>query len=184
MHSFILPHKQLLDNIIQNLKNELKMMRSWRVNPAMIEYLPVNAYDTNMHLREVASISIADLHTLGVEPWDKNLLAPIEKALLVSNLGFSVIIDGGIIRAKMPPLTTESRKEIVKTLYKKIEETKIALRQLRDKIRTLAVQAENNKEITEDIKYNIYKQLDEEITKYNNTVAVLGEEKEKEIMNI
>lgn len=184
MHAFILPHKQTLDNIVQNFKNELKTIRTGRVNPSMIEYIPVSVYDTSMKLIELASISTADQRTLVVEPWDKNILAHIEKVLLGSNLGFSVVSDGNLVRASMPFLTTESRKDIVKILYKKTEEAKISMRQIRDKIRTLAAHAESNKEITEDIKYNIYKQLDEEMSKYNDIIKLLSDEKEKEIMTI
>jgi len=184
MHQLILSHKQSLDNIIENLKSEMGMMRTGRINPAMIEHVSVKAYDTNMSLRELASITIADQRTLAIEPWDKSVLGDIEKALLATNLGFGVVSDGKIVRASISQMTTENRKEIVKVLYKKIEETKITLRQARDKIKTLITTAEQNKEITEDIKYSIQKQLDEEINRYNETVKTLGEEKEKEIMTI
>jgi len=184
MSIFLDSYQKEFEKIIEFLKKEIFSLRGSRVNSSLVENILVEVYGTKMPIKQLATIFIEGQKTIVIEPWDKNNLKHIERALFESSLGITPIVDGTIIRISFPPLNEEKRKEIIKILNQKAETTRIALRSLRDKIKEEIFAKEKKKEITEDEKYRLIKELDKKIDEFNKEVKELVEKKEKEIMEI
>ena len=107
--------------ILELVEQDLKSVKTGRAKPALIEDIKVQAYNTSMLIRELASITVPDPQQIIVSPWDKGLLEPIEKALATAELNLSPVVDSEIIRIKIPSLTQETRKELVKLVNQKLE---------------------------------------------------------------
>lgn len=177
-------HKKDLDKSLDNLNNDLATMRVGRANPMIVENILIEAYGVKTPLKQLASISVPEARTILIQPWDKTVSKDIEKGISAANIGINPVNEGAQIRLSVPPLTEESRKELVKAVGEKMEKTKIVIRQIRDKIRDDITKQEKNKEITEDDKYAMQKKLDDLIKDYNEKIKLVGEKKEKEIMTI
>lgn len=182
--SLIDEQKPDFDKAIEHLKKELSGLRTGRATSALIENIMVESYGTRTPLKQVGSINVADAKSMTVEPWDKNLLKDIEKAIAAANLGLATANEGKHIRVGVPPMTEESRKELAKVLKEKAEDARISVRNLRDKIRESLQTQEKNKEITEDDRYSFQKKLDELSASYNDQIKKIAEEKEEEIMTV
>jgi len=144
----------------------------------------VEAYGIKQQLKAVASISVADPKTLNIEPWDKSLLAAVEKGIRDSGIGVNPINDGRLIRVCLPELTVERRAELVKVLHQKLENARISIRKIREEARNMIVEEEKEKSISEDERYQLQDQLEEMVKKYNEDVKTIGDAKEKEITNV
>ncbi len=172
------------DSAVEHLKKELQNIRSGRANATVVEGIKVEAYDSLMDLKGVASISTPDAKTIQIEPWDANLVKAIEKALQGSSLGLTPTVTGNLIRLNLPPMTEENRKELVKVIHQKVEETRIRLRNVREQVREQIQAEERAKTITEDDRYRLQEELDDLIGTYNKQLEELGKEKEQDIMNV
>src|SRR3954463_13948835 len=130
-----------MQKAIEHLEVELSKIRAGRANPSMLDSVHVDYYGTNTPLSQVSSVTIPDARTIAIQPWEKTMLAPIEKAIQAANLGFNPQNDGVLIRIIVPPLTEERRKDLVKTSKAAGEDAKIGLRNIRkesiDKIKAL-----------------------------------------------
>jgi len=169
---------------LEFLKSELSGLRTGRANTALIDSITVENYGVKSPLKQVASVSTADAKTITVQPWDKGLLSEIEKAIAQSDKGFSVLNDGNMLRLVLPEMSEDRRREIIKVLHEKIESARIALREVRDKIRDKIIEAEKTNDLTEDDKFRLFEKIDEITTEYNGKIKIVGENKEKEIMTI
>ncbi len=176
--------KPKLDAVIQHFQGELATLRTGRANPALVENLLVDCYETKTLLKQVASIHTQDARTIVIQPWDRSNLKGVERAIQRSDLGLSCQNDGVVIRAILPPLTEERRQELVKVLRTKIEESKISVRNLREEAWTQIQTAEKNKEISEDEMYRGKDELQKLIDEYNKKIENLGGKKEAEIMQV
>ncbi|AAO35831.1 ribosome-recycling factor [Clostridium tetani] len=164
------------------LKKDLASLKAGRANPAMLDKIEAEYYGTMTPLSQLANISVPEARILQIQPWDKSSLKAIEKAILVSDLGLNPNNDGTIIRLIIPELTEETRRNIVKTVKKYGEDTKIAIRSVRrdgnDKI----------KDLKSDMSEDDIKKAEEEIQKitdnYVKKVDEMIDIKEKEIMSI
>ncbi|CDI49360.1 ribosome recycling factor [Clostridium tetani] len=164
------------------LKKDLASLKAGRANPAMLDKIEAEYYGTMTPLSQLANISVPEARILQIQPWDKSSLKAIEKAILISDLGLNPNNDGTIIRLIIPELTEETRKNIVKTVKKYGEDTKIAIRSVRrdgnDKI----------KDLKSDMSEDDIKKAEEEIQKitdnYVKKVDEMIDVKEKEIMSI
>lgn len=177
-------YKSNFQKVIDYLKTELGSIKTGRATPALVENIEVEAYGSKMSLKGVASIGVQDPQTLYIEPWDKNLVKDIEKAVTASGSGLSPVSDGKGLRISLPKLTEERRKEVVKMMKEKLEEARIGIRRERDEVRGKVVGAEESGEISEDEKYRLLDNLDKMTGEFNDEIKKLGEEKEKEIMTI
>ena len=177
-------YKIKFEKALDFFRKELGGLRTGRATPALVEDLVIDAYDSKMDLKSLASINSLDARTLVIEPWDKTVLKNIEKGIQSAGIGLNPIADGNKIRLAMPSLTEESRKELIKVIGKKMEESRMSVRNIRDELKTEIEQAEENKEISEDDRFRLQDQLDEMTRSYNEKLKVIGEEKEKEIMTI
>lgn len=184
MPSIINEHEEEFQKAIDFFKTEISGLRTGRATPALVENIPVMAYDQKMELKGLASISAPDPKTIVIDPWDKNLLKDIEKAINESDVGISPVVDGTVIRLNMPQMTEENRKEMVKILRQKAEQARVAIRGIREKVRDKIIKAEENKEITEDDRYKLQEQLDKHVNELNDTIERIADEKEQEIMTI
>ncbi len=142
--------KERMNKSISSLHEDFNTIRAGKANPAIVSKIHVNSYGGNIFLNQMANIFTQDNKTLVIEPWDKNTLKDIEKALEKANLGINPLNDGRQIRIIFPPLTEERRHDLVKVISKFGEEAKVAIRNIRrdgnDRIRKL----EKNKVISED----------------------------------
>src|SRR6185503_6937604 len=123
--------KDQMDKSIKHLEAELTKVRAGKANPAMLENVLVDYYGSKVPLSNTASVNTQDSRTLVVQPWEKGMLTPIEKAIQAANLGFNPQNDGVIIRIVVPPLTEESRKDLNKTARSLGEDAKIGIRNIR-----------------------------------------------------
>ena len=116
---------------INHLEAELVKIRAGKANPQMLDGLMVDYYGSPMSINQVANISVMDARTLTIQPWEKNMLQPIERAIINANLGVTPQNDGALVRLFMPPLTEERRKELVKKCLAEGEHSKVAVRSIR-----------------------------------------------------
>jgi ribosome recycling factor len=123
--------KSLMEKAISHLESELQKVRAGKANPVMLENVMVDYYGSKVPLSNTASVNTQDARTLIIQPWEKSMLTPIEKAIQVANLGFNPQNDGVIIRIVVPPLTEERRKELTKNARSLGEDAKVAIRNIR-----------------------------------------------------
>ncbi len=180
----ITSHNLEFEKIITHLRLELGALRTGRATPALVENIPVEVYGAKQPLKAMGSIMIGDPKTLFVDVWDKTILKDVEKAISMAQIGVMPVVDGQRIRISLPPMTEESRKVLVKVLHEKSEEARVTVRTLRDKIKSSIVEAERDKEMSEDERYTLQKELEDIVKKYNDQIKEIGDGKEKEIMTV
>jgi len=184
MSQFVEGFNSEFNKIIDHFKNETEKLKAGRATPALVEDILIESYGVKTPLKQVGSISVPEPSLLVIEPWDKTLLKEIEKALSQSNLDLSISISETAVRGKISPLTEDKRKQIIKLLNDKKEESKVSLRQIRDKVRKEIEQNEKDKEISEDDKFNYQKELDEIIKNKTQEIEDFSKKKEEEIMTV
>jgi ribosome recycling factor len=172
------------EKVINFFEKDLEKLRIGRANPALVENLMVEVYNTQMPLKQLANINVSDIKIIIIQPWDKCLLKEIGKAISMSNLNLSWLTEGEIIRINIPPMTEQLRKEVAIIIHQKAEQARVNIRQLRDEIRNKIQQQEREKQISEDEKYRYFKDLDKTTDEYNEKIKNIAEKKEKVIMTI
>lgn len=123
--------KDSMQKAISHLETELTKIRAGKANPQILDGIAVDYYGSPTALNQVANVSVADARTLTIQPWEKNMLQPIERAIIASNIGLNPQNDGVLIRLFLPPLTEERRKELVKRVNGEGEHAKVAIRNIR-----------------------------------------------------
>ena len=168
---------------ITHLESELQKIRAGKANPQMLDGLTIDYYGSPTPLNQVANISVLDARTLTIQPWEKNMLQPIERAIINANLGVTPQNDGNIIRIFMPPLTEERRRELVKRSNGEGEHSRVAIRSIRrDAIEHIKkLQKEG---LSEDIAKDAEKNIQELTDKYIVFIEKHLNAKEKEIMAV
>lgn len=184
MNNFISAKQPELTKVLDFFKKDITSLRTGRATPAMLENVQVESYGSKMPVNAVGNITVVDARCLTITPWDKNVLKDLEKSIVVADLGVSVVNEGDKLRLSMPMLSEENRKELIKKLNVKMEDSRISLRQVRDEIKKDIETAFTDKAISEDDKFRFIKELDEEITKTNDKLKEIRDVKEKEIMTI
>ena len=177
-------HKPEFQKVVEHLRHELSSLRTGRAHPALLDGVMVEAYNSQVPLKTLASIAVPDHRTLQIEPWDKSLLKAIEKGIVAANLGLMPAMDSSVIRLAMPTLTEENRRELVKLMHKKVEEARVAARGVREKVRTAVLDAEKEKKISEDERYRLQEELEKMTTQHVEEIKTIAEEKEQEIMTV
>lgn len=172
--------------IIESLKEEFKTIRTNRISSSLVENLIVETYNNTVKLKllELATIVNEGPQTLSLTPFDPSTTSDIEKAILKSPLGISPQTQGNKIILQFPPLSQEQREKLIKLVNQIAEQKRQNLRNLRDQFRKNIKIAFENKQITEDIKFSLEKQVDEEIKKFNEEIQNILDKKRKEIMEI
>lgn len=177
-------HKEEFNKVLEYMKQDIAGLRTGRASTIMVEDVFVEAYGSRQPLKAVASISVSDAKTLVIEPWDKSLLAAVEKGLRDSGLGLNPINDGRLIRLCLPELTVERRAELIKVLHTKLENARISVRQVREEARNKITEAEEANTIAEDEKFRMQEDLDKMVKDYNEQIKQIGEKKEAEINTV
>ncbi len=166
------------------LQRELNTIRTGRATPALLERLTVDYYGTPTPVQQVATIHAPDARTLTIQPWDKNALGDIEKAIQKSDIGVNPTNDGVMIRLALPPLTEERRKELVKVAHRKVDEAKIAVRNCRRDGHDTLREQEKAKEISADELKRSVDRLQKLTDRYTAELEKLGQAKEQEILSV
>jgi ribosome recycling factor len=169
---------------VDNLKKEFSRIRTGRASPSLLEGITVDYYGSIMPINQVATITIPEARLIIIQPWEKSMLATIEKAIQASDLGLNPQNDGNLIRLPIPSLTEDRRIELCKTSKKISEESKVALRNIRRDSNEKIKKAEKNKEITKDEQKKGLDEIQKLTDKLIKDVDDLLATKEKEIMEI
>ena len=176
--------QEKMKKAVEAVERELKTLRTGRASTSLVETLMVPAYGTEQPLKATATISTPDARTIQIQPWDRNLLGAIEKAILAANLGLTPNNDGRVIRLNIPVPTEERRKELVKVAHKMGEDGRVAVRNIRRHTNEEIKATEKRHEISEDDRekaiQTVQKQTDEWIAEIDKHLAA----KEKEIMEV
>ena len=169
---------------IDHLEEEFATIRAGRANPAVLDHIMVNYYDTPTPINQLAAVAVSEARVLTITPWDKSVLRGIEKAIQTSDLGVNPQNDGKVIRLVFPPLNEERRKELSKDVSKMGEEAKVAVRSIRrDAIEKLK-EMKKTGDITEDDLKQAEKKIQDLTDKYVKNAEECAQRKEKEIMAI
>jgi len=179
--------KEMIDHMDQSigvLKSNLAKIQTGRANPAMIEDIHVNYYGAETPLKQMATIAAPDPNLLVVQPYDKTQMVEVEKAILAADLGLNPENDGYVIRVKVPKLSEERRKELIKVIKARGEETKVALRNVRREANDKLDQLKKDGDISEDDHHKHREKNDDSIHEYTKQVDGLIEEKSKQIQTI
>jgi ribosome recycling factor len=184
MNQYIQQQQGELSQVADFFKKDITSIRTGRANPAMLDSVLVSAYGAKVPLQQVGNISVVDARCLIISPWDKNVLKDVEKGIVEADLGINPVNEGDKIRITLPQPTEEDRREQVKKLNEKLEHAKVAIRQVRDKIKEAIEGAESDKAISEDDKFRFLKEMEEEIKKRSDELQEVKDKKEKEIMTI
>ncbi len=178
-------NKEKFEQEVKKFQESLTKIRTGRATPVLIENIMVEAYTgLRSPLKQLANINVAEARVLTVQPWDKSISKEIEKALANANLGASIKNEGALLRVIFPQLTEENRKNLVKVLKEKAEHARIALRLVRDSLKEKIKEMEENKEITEDDRYQLIEKLDKTTKEFNKKIEDITRAKEEEIMTI
>jgi ribosome recycling factor len=176
--------KDRMGKAVEALRKELATIRTGRAHPGLIEHLRVDYYGAPTPLNQLASIGVPEPRLLTIQPWDRQSLGAIEKAIHKADLGLNPINDGNIIRLAIPQLTEERRKELVKVVRKKVEEGRVAVRNVRrdrhDELRRL----QREKDISEDAQYGAQEELQKLTDGFIEEIERVGEEKEAELLAV
>lgn len=169
---------------LNTLVQELATIRTGRATPALVEHIKADYHGILTPINQMASISIPEAKMILIQPWDKSVLKNIEKAILKSDVGLNPTSDGNVIRIIIPAITEERRKELIKVVHKRLEEAKIALRNLRrDGLETLR-KSEKDKEISQDELIRTSDKLQKLTDSYIEKVDNTGKVKETEILEV
>lgn len=169
---------------LEALRHELAKIRTGRAHPSLLEHVHVDYYGSEVPISQAASVSVEDARTLSVTPWDKNMVGPIEKAILKSDLGLNPSTAGQVIRIPLPPLTEERRRDLTKVVHTEGENAKIAIRNIRRDANHHFKELLKEKDISEDderkAEHDIQTVTDVAVKKVDEIVA----EKEQELLEI
>ncbi|MEZ4982551.1 MAG: ribosome recycling factor [Saprospiraceae bacterium] len=183
VNSHIQEAKDGMEHALGHLADELGKVRTGKASPAMVGSIFVNYYGSPTPLNQVANVSTQDARTIVIQPWEKNMLGPIEKAIFESNLGMTPMNDGEVVRLNVPPLTEERRRDMVKMAKGLGEEAKVSIRNSRHKAMDFIKKAVKDG-FPEDNGKRKEGEVQDLTNKYSEKVDHLIEVKEKEIMTV
>lgn len=169
---------------IDNLKHELTKLRTGRAHASLLDHIVVSYYGSEVPLNQVASVGIADARTLLVTPWEKNMVGPIEKAILKSDLGLNPASAGTTIRVPLPALTEERRRDLVKVVRHEGEGAKVAVRNIRRDANNQLKSLLKDKKITEDTERQTQDEVQKLTDRYIQEIDKILATKEEELMEI
>jgi ribosome recycling factor len=174
--------KESMQKSIDALKNDLKKIRTGRASLSILDDIRVDYYGTLTPLNQMASLSTPESRLITIQPWDVSVIKDVEKAILKSDLGLTPSNDGKVIRISIPPLTEERRKQLVKVIYKKSEEHKISVRNVRRDTNDLLKSLKKDGEISEDDAFKAQDQVQKITDEHIKLIDDVCKNKEKEIL--
>lgn len=176
--------KKQMNKSVEALQASLKKLRTGRAHPSVLEGIMVNYYDSPTPLSQVANITVENARMLTVTPWEKTLIADIEKAIMTSDLGLNPSSAGTVIRVPLPPLTEERRKGLVKLVKEEVERARISIRNARRDANQTLKDLEKDKLITEDDVHRTADLIQKETDQFVSQCDTIATEKEKDLMEI
>lgn len=175
---------QKMQKSIDTLKTNLAKVRTGRAHTGILDHIMVDYYGTPTQLTQVANVTLVDARTIGVQPWEKKMVAVVEKAIRESDLGFNPSTQGDLIRVPTPPLTEERRKEIVKMVKGEAEDAKIAVRNIRRDANEALKKLVKDKACSEDDERRTQEEVQKLTDRFVVEIDKLISDKEKEIMTV
>ena len=177
-------HEDRMKKTIDMLRKEYGTLRAGRATPSLLDKITVDYYGTPTPINQVANISVPEPRSIIIQPWEKTMISPVEKAILKSDLGLTPNSDGSVIRLTIPQLTQQRRAELVKVVHKKAEETRVAVRNLRRDANEGIKKLEKDKTISEDEAKKAQDDMQKMTDKYIKEIDTVMNAKEKEIMEV
>jgi ribosome recycling factor len=169
---------------IEAFQAELSKIRTGRAHPSLLNHIHVDYYGSEVPIGQAANITVEDARTLAVTPWDKSMVAVIEKAIIKSDLGLNPSTAGSVIRVPMPPLTEERRKELVKVVKELAENARVAVRNIRRDANNDLKSLARDKDISEDDEHRGQDLVQQVTNESTDEIEELLQVKEKELMEI
>ena len=174
--------KPEMERVINFLRQELAAIRADRASPALVENMMIDCYGQKMPLKQLATISLSGPRQILISPWDRAMILFIERTILESGLGINPVVEKDSIRLSLPPLSEEYRKDLLRTLSEKLEESRVKIRHWREEVWREIQDGFRQGKIREDDKFRAKDELQEIIDQYNEKIEEIGERKKKEIM--
>lgn len=173
-----------LDEVLQFLTKDIGSLRAGRASAQLVENIRAEVYGQLMTIKQVGNINVVDASLITIQVWDKSVIDQVRKAIATSELGVNPQVEGDLIKIPIPPLTEERRKEYIKVMRQKLEEARIAVRQVRkDVIMSIEADQKDNS-LPEDEAKRREKELQTYVDKANEEVERIGKEKEQELLTV
>lgn len=173
-----------MQKAVDALKQDLGGIRAGRASATLVDRITIEYYGAPTPLNQVASISVPEARLLVIQPWDRKLLVDIEKAIQKSDLGINPTNDGQVIRLNIPPMSEDRRRDLVKTLHKKLDEHKVAVRNIRRDVQDKLREREKKKEVSEDELKRSVEKLQKLTDRFIEDMDKVGKTKEVEILEV
>lgn len=184
IEEFIDDAEQRMDKTLEALDHAMNKIRTGRAHPKILDSIMVPYYGNDTPLAQVANLSILDARTIGVTPWEKNLVGDIEKAIMKSDLGLNPSTSGAVIRIPMPPLTEETRKGFIRQARREAEQSRVSVRNIRRDVISDIKSLLKEKDITEDEERNAHEKVQKVTDRFIGAVEKVLAAKEKDLMEI
>jgi ribosome recycling factor len=176
--------EQKMQKSVETLKSDLGKVRTGRAHTGLLDHVRVDYYGSMMPINQVANVTLADAHTIAVQPWEKKMVQAVEKAIRDSDLGVNPATSGDVIRVPMPALTEERRKELVKVVHKEAENSRVAVRNIRRDAITHLKDLLKSKSISEDEERRAQEEVQKLTDRHIGEVDKLLHLKEAELMAV
>ncbi len=173
-----------MESSVETYKRELTKIRTGRASLALLDGIKVDAYGSMLPMEQVGTMTIPESSMIAIKPWDPQMIGPIEKAILSSDLGLTPANDGNVIRLTIPPLTEDRRKELVKQVKKIGEEFKVAVRNIRRDANETLKKQKKDKEISEDDMFRLQDDAQKATDSFIKAIDDIAANKEKEVMEV
>jgi ribosome recycling factor len=184
MSEVIMGMAEKMDNSLDAFKQELTRIRTGRASLSLLDGIKIEAYGSAMPLNQVGTLTIPESRQIVIQPWDPQIMANIEKAILKSELGLTPVNDGKVIRINIPQLTEDRRRELVKIVKKIAEEYRVAVRNHRREAIDAFKKQKKNKDISEDEQFKLQDEAQKETDSYIKKIDEVAAEKENEVMEV
>lgn len=184
MRELVTGAEDLMKKTVEHLRKELTTIRTGRATPALLDRITVNYYGNPTPVNQLATISVPEPRLLVIQPWDKTVLAEVERAIMKSDLGINPVNDGTVVRLVLPQLTQERRQELVKLVRKKAEEERVAIRNIRRDTNDELKKRQKEGGFSEDELKRLQGEVQKLTDKYIKEIDGVLAAKEKEIMEV
>lgn len=178
--------RQKIQKVLDVIKNDLGTIRTGRATPSLVENIVIKAYGGSAHLKvmELATIGASDSQSLVITPFDQSVIQDIEKGIREANVGLNPVVDGQVLRIKIPPLSEERRQELIKSMRHKLENGRIMVRQVRHDSMTDIKKLHDDKAISDDDMHRLEKEVQKIVDETMETIDGMGQQKEQELLQI
>lgn len=176
--------RERMDKSVTTLRQELTKLRTGRAHTSLLDHVTVEYYGSEVPLNQVANINVEDSRTLTIVPWEKNMVQPIEKAILKSDLGLNPATAGTVIRVPLPPLTEERRRDMIRIVRQEAEGSRIAIRNVRRDALGDLKDLQKEKLISEDEEHRAHEEIQSITDQHIARIEEILADKEKELMEI